>query len=215
MTSEEKTSARGDKQRKPFAEGAGEETGRYHIVETFLRNQAPLQRFISRFLVPAQDIDDIAQEAFLRAYETEKQKRIDEPKAFLFRIAKNLMLTEFSKKSRKITDYLEDINGAEDLLESSTLEDSVIAQQKIGVLCEAVATLPPQCRKVFLLRKVYGMSYKEIADYLGIAISTIEKHLLKGIRQCEAYMAEHYSSNPKQDNEINCSSVKTASQDEG
>ncbi len=165
---------------------------RYNILETFLQNQVSLKHFISRHLIPTPDIEDISQEAFLRAFEAEKKKRIDEPKAFLFRIAKNLVLSEFSKKSRKITDYIEDFEYSEILLEDDNLEANVMAQQKLGIFCEAVATLAPQCRKVFLLKKVYGMSHKEISEHLGIAISTTEKHLVKGIRQCNNVIAERY-----------------------
>ena len=56
--------------------------------------------------------------------------------------------------------------------------------------CEAVAELAPQCRQVYLLRKVHGLSHKEIAVHLGIAVSTVEKHLMKAIEQCERYVRE-------------------------
>lgn len=155
-----------------------------------------MRRFISRFVIATQDIDDIAQEAFLRAYETEKKRHLDEPKAFLFRIARNLMLSELGKKSRKVTDYIEDFDADDIGLGGSNLEDDAASQQKVGILCEAIATLPPQCRKVFLLKKVYGMTHKEIAEYLGISVSTIEKHIIKGMRQCADVVETRYGRSP-------------------
>ena len=189
---EGKDHQQGDSGGSSRRDGGPSKNRRYRILETFLQNQAPLRRFISRYLISTHDIEDIAQEAFLRAYEAEKKKRIDEPKAFLFRIAKNLLLSEYSKKSRKITDYIADFEYTEVLLDNESLEANVMAQQKLGIFCEAVATLPPQCRRVFLLKKVYGMSHKEIAEHMGIAVSTIEKHLVKGIRQCNSVIAERY-----------------------
>ena len=169
---------------------------RFRILKTFQGNRASLRHYISRFLIPAHDIEDIAQEAFLRAYEVEKTKRIDEPKAFLFRIVKNLILTEFAKNSRRLTDYIADFGDENVLATGHSLEDDVMAQQKLGIYCEAVATLPPQCRKTFLLKKVYGMSQQEIAARLGIAVSTVEKHLSKAIRQCEQVISGRYGELP-------------------
>lgn len=166
---------------------------RHGILEAFVRHHKALRRFISRHMVPISDIDDISQEAFLRAYQAERKKPIEQPKAFLFRIAKNLMLSESGKKSRRITDYIEDFEYTEILAEGENLEDNIMAQQKLGIYCEAVATLTPQCRRAFLLKKVYGMTHKEIASHMGIAVSTVEKHLVKGVRQCDTVIAERYN----------------------
>jgi len=50
--------------------------------------------------------------------------------------------------------------------------------------------LPAQCRKVYLLRKVHGLSHKEISDRLEISISAVEKHILRGVLKCRAYVKE-------------------------
>jgi len=160
------------------------------IQEAFTRHQGALKRFISRFLPNSYDIEDVSQETFLRAYTTEKTREIEQPKSFLFRIAKHVALTQLTQKSRQITDYLEDFDESEVLLTEDTVEDELIARETLGIHCEAVAGLPPQCRRVYLMRKVYGMSHKEIAGQLGIAVSTVEKHLIKGVEQCDRYVQE-------------------------
>lgn len=165
---------------------------RWGIAEAYLQNQAMLRGYISRFLVSSHEIDDVSQETFLRAYNAEQKKEIDEPKAFLFRIAKNLMLSNFQKKSRKITDYIEDFEHEDLLDEGVSLVDSIMAQQKLGIYCEAVASLPPKRRRVVLMKKVYGMSHKEIARRMGTTVSAVEKHLLIGGKQCLAVMNERY-----------------------
>jgi RNA polymerase sigma-70 factor (ECF subfamily) len=137
-----------------------------------------------------QDIEDVTQEAFLRAYSAEQGKVIEQPKSFLFRIARNVALTQLTLKSRQITDSLADFNESEVLLGEDSAEDELIARQTIGLHCEAVAELPPQCRRVYLMRKVYGMSHREIADYLGISLSTVDKHLTKGLAHCDRYVRE-------------------------
>ena len=50
--------------------------------------------------------------------------------------------------------------------------------------------LPVQARRVFVLKKVYGYSQREIADELGLAQSTVEKHVALAVRRCAEYMSE-------------------------
>jgi len=164
------------------------------IHEAYARHQAALKRFISRFLPNSYDIEDVSQETFLRAFTAEKEREIEQPKSFLFRIAKHVALTQLTQKSRQITDYLEDFDESEVLLTEDTLEDELMARETLGIHCEAVAGLPPQCRRVYLMRKVYGMSHKEIAGQLGIAVSTVEKHLMKGVEQCDRYVLERMNN---------------------
>ena len=58
------------------------------------------------------------------------------------------------------------------------------------MFCRAVASLPAQCRKAFLMRKVYGMSHKDVAEQLGISISTVEKHVASGLLRCSTHLRE-------------------------
>ena len=167
------------------------------IFDAYTRHQAALKRFISRFLPNSYDIDDVSQETFLRAFTAEKSKEIEQPKSFLFRIAKHVALTQLTKKSRQITDYLEDFEDSEVLLTEDTVEDELMARETLGIHCEAVAGLPPQCRRVYLMRKVYGMTHKDIAGQLGIAVSTVEKHLMKGVEQCDRYVRERMNNVPQ------------------
>ena len=119
------------------------------VLLAFRKHQAALRRFISRFVQRAQDIDDVAQEAFLRAYRAEKGKPIEQPKSFLFRIAHNVAITELTKKSTQIIDYIADIDESAVVWLEPSAEEQVSAEQLIGIHCEAVAQLPPQCRRVF------------------------------------------------------------------
>jgi RNA polymerase sigma factor (sigma-70 family) len=160
------------------------------VFDAFVRHQIPLKRFIARLMRNASDVEDIAQEAFLRAYSVEQGRPIEQPKSFLFRIAKHIALTQLTQKSRHITDCIEDFCGLEVIPAQGSAEDELIAQQTLGLHCEAVARLPPQCRQAYLLRKVHGLSHKEIAEHLGIAVSTVEKHLIKGVELCDRFIKE-------------------------
>jgi RNA polymerase sigma-70 factor (ECF subfamily) len=164
------------------------------VYEAYTRHGSSLKRFIGRFMRNPSDVEDIAQEAFLRAYTVERGRPIEQPKSFLFRIAKHLALTQLTRKARQITDYIEDSDDPSVIQVDHSAEDEISARQILGLHCEAVAELAPQCRQVYLLRKVQGFSHKEIAEHLGIAVSTVEKHLMKAIGQCERYVRERTES---------------------
>jgi RNA polymerase sigma-70 factor (ECF subfamily) len=161
------------------------------VSETFLTHQGSLKRFIARFFSRTQDIEDIAQETYLRAFDAELSgEDVRSPKAFLFRIAKNAALNELERKSRLLTDYIEDSSTPDVIVKDASAEEQVMAQEKLAMFCRAVASLPTQCRKAFLMRKVYGLSHKDIAQQLGISTSTVEKHIASGLLRCSTYLRE-------------------------
>ena len=161
------------------------------VTQAFLTNQDSIKRFISRFLFRQQDIDDVAQEAFLKAYNAELEKDIEHPKAYLFQIARNVALEGLRRKSSQIADHIVDFDEKSITGSESSLEAAMETEEYLGAFCEAAAQLTPKCRRVFLMRKVYGFSYKEITERLGISLSTAEKHMRNGMLQTSAYMREN------------------------
>jgi RNA polymerase sigma-70 factor (ECF subfamily) len=182
--------------RKPSARVEEAHAMRTEVYDAYVRHQSSLKRFITRLMRGSPDIEDIAQEAFLRAYAVERDRPIEQPKSFLFRIAKHVALSQLTRKSRQITEYIEDSDNSEVIGTESSAEDEVSAREILGLHCEAVATLPPQCRQVYLLRKVHGLSHKEIAAQLAIAVSTVEKHLIKAVEQCDRFVGERTATRP-------------------
>jgi len=168
------------------------------ITEAFIKHETFLKRFISRFLSRPQDIEDVVQDTYLKAFTAEKKQQIQQPKAFLFRVARNAALTQLTKKSRQIMSYVEDYDGLEIINDEASVEDHAAAREKIGMFCQSALEMPPRCRRVFLMAKVYGMSYKEIAAELNIGTSVIEKHVAKGLEICHAYMQR--MEDPEQQN---------------
>lgn len=156
-----------------------------------MTNQDAIKRFVSRFVFRQQDIEDVTQEAFLKAYNAELEKEIEHPKAYLFQIARNVALEGLRKKSSQIADHIVDFDENSITGYESTVEVAMETQEYLGAFCEAAAQLTPKCRRVFLMRKVYGFSYQEITERLGISLSTAEKHMRNGMLQTSAFMREH------------------------
>jgi len=169
------------------------------ILEVYKGNKTALKRYLRRFVARAEDVEDIAQEAFLRAFAAESMGEIQSPKAFLFKVAKNVALNERARQSHVTTVPLEDFGETNVLYNSQvTVEDQVEGRERLQLFARAVAELPPQCARVFLMRKVYGLTCKEIALRLEISESTVEKHAALGLLRCSNYMrANGYVPNPR------------------
>ena len=148
-----------------------------------------LKRYVMRIIHTENDVDDVVQEAFMRAYKSEADGDIRQPKSYLFRVAKHVALNQIRQKVNRPTDYIEDADPSTILTDNWSLEDEVLAQERLGIHCMAVAALPPKRRKVYLMRKVYGMAHKDIAENLGITISTVEAHLSKAFKECHVHVA--------------------------
>jgi RNA polymerase sigma factor (sigma-70 family) len=162
------------------------------VLQVFLENKAAIKRYLGRFSLRTEDIEDLAQETFIRAFAAESTQKIRFPKALLFRIARNLALNEKAKMSNATTESLEDLAETSVIVDVGQIaaDEELSARQEIRLLAQAVANLPPQCSRVFLLRKVNGLSYRQIADRLNISVSTVEKHVALGMLRCSDYLRQ-------------------------
>lgn len=120
---------------------------------------------------------DVLQESFHRLAASGLWRRAANPRALLYRIAGNLA-TDYERR-RKVENRYIDAEPAEDDAAACELtpEQIVESRERLDLLLKAVQQLPPQCRRVFLLRKFDELSQQEIADRLGISRNMVEKHL--------------------------------------
>ncbi|MDE0658927.1 MAG: RNA polymerase sigma factor [Gammaproteobacteria bacterium] len=177
--------------------GAGKGKALSGVSRAFVENHSSIKSFLGRLLTRREDIEDIAQEAYLRAYVAEQSRRIDQPEAYLYRSARNLALTKLTQKSRQMTDLIDDLGPAVVLEGDTPLEEQVAAEESLGLHCEAVAHLPEKCKQVYILRKVYGLTHKEIAERMSLSVSSVEKYMLKGVLACRAYVERREGASRK------------------
>jgi RNA polymerase sigma-70 factor (ECF subfamily) len=165
----------------------------HKLLEVFVALRRKLARAVSR-IVPPPEIEDIVQETYVRVCQFDQVANIRHPRSFLYRTARNLALDHIKRSESRTTVGLP--GDDEDHYESDASQagldvyDQLAAKQEFEIFCEAVQQLPLQCRRVFVLRKVYGYSQKEIAQALDISESTVEKHIAYGIKLCSSFIAE-------------------------
>ena len=162
------------------------------IRDVFLSMRLEIARAVSR-IVPPHEVEDIVQETYVRLCQIAKPKHIQHPKSYLFKTARNLALDNVKRAENLLSEPWNE-RSEEGFGNASAEVDEVLEQaassEEFGHFCEAVRLLPVQARRVFVLKKVYGYSQREIADELGLAQSTVEKHVALAVRRCAEYMSE-------------------------
>ncbi|MFL0803438.1 MAG: RNA polymerase sigma factor [Agarilytica sp.] len=164
-----------------------------HISKVYLSLRTTLARAVSH-IVPPKEIEDIVQETYVRVCQIENPEEIRHPRSFLLKTAKNLAFDHIKRAETRLAQSMDEELEAEWTEQKARRDDTydkVAANQEFAHFCEAVRHLPLQCRKVFVLKKVYGYSQREIANQLEISESTVEKHIANGIKRCTYYMASH------------------------
>jgi len=160
----------------------------HKLSEIFIAMRNQLARSVLR-IAPPETVEDIVQESYVRLCQIDQQEVVQNPRAYLYQTVRNLALDQLKRHEYKFGGSVE-VDTLPHPLEDTTFREAS-SQEEFGRFCEAVRQLPLQCRRVFVLKKVYNYSQAEIANELGISQSTVEKHVGLGIRRCREYMKEN------------------------
>ncbi len=160
------------------------------FLNQIFRHRAALHRYLRKFTSGAEDVEDLVQETYVRMYALRDFRDVDSPRALLFRIAHNLTVERARRQTAQATDSMGDLETLNVFSNEAPADEQIDARRRFESFCAAVDRLPPLCRRVFVLRKVYRLSHDEIAEVLGVSHSTIEKHVAKGLLRCRDYLRE-------------------------
>lgn len=136
-----------------------------------------LTAYLAQKLLNPEDVDDILQETISLALERGEQTDIRSPKSYLFIIARNLLSKQLKAQARDMECEVEDLDLNQVPCKQASVERQIDSKKILEAFLANVRALPPQCRRVFLLRKLFGWSHKRIAAHFGISTSTVERHI--------------------------------------
>ncbi|KQN03859.1 MULTISPECIES: RNA polymerase sigma factor [unclassified Sphingomonas] len=129
----------------------------------------------------AGEADDLVQEAYARVLAVADYRAIQHPRAFVLTIVQNLAIERLRRAQVVSIDHLASIDT---LVLADPAPDAfsvASAKSDLDHLLQLIDALPPQCARVVRLRKIDGLSPGTIAERLSISVSTVEKHLAKGL----------------------------------
>ena len=146
----------------------------------FLTQRVSLLRTLERMVNNHSTAEDLLQETYLRVTRALSERAIEHLEPFVFQTARNLALDHLRARRIQARTLLEDVPV--DVVESvaaplSSAEDAAHAEQLLERLNMSLAQLSPRQQRIFILSRLHGHSYLEIAEKLDVSLSTVQKEL--------------------------------------
>ncbi|WP_428152357.1 RNA polymerase sigma factor [Brevundimonas sp.] len=162
------------------------------LLTAYLEQREAMRRFFQARLGPAADVEDLLQDLYLKAATVDAATEVREPRAYLYRLASNLMMDRWRSGRRSAVrdtawrDVTRTAGPTEDIDDAPSAEAVVAGRERLAALMEGLTHLPPRTQAVFRLHKFDGLSYAEVAENLKVSRSTVEKHMMDALRHLTA-----------------------------
>ncbi|MBK6618117.1 MAG: RNA polymerase sigma factor RpoE [Nitrosomonas sp.] len=153
-----------------------------------IKYQRRLARLLSQFIRDQAEVEDIAQETFIKAYRALPSFRGDSAfYTWLYRIgintAKNFLVSQGRKAPTTINNFdnedAENFEGADALREMNTPESELMGKQVALTVNQSLDALPEELRTAIILREIEGLGYEEIANIMGCPIGTVRSRIFR------------------------------------
>jgi RNA polymerase sigma-70 factor (ECF subfamily) len=151
-----------------------------------LKYQYKLQAIVGRFIRDADEVADVTQEAFIKAYKALPKFRGDSQfYTWLYRIAINTAKNHLVSKSRRPANTDIDVADAEQfanndkLIDEASPENSIMTEELAIIIKNALSALPEDLRTALTLREFEGMSYEDIAGVMDCPVGTVRSRIFR------------------------------------
>ena len=167
------------------------------LEQLFATHAQGLVRFLKRKVNSPEDAEDIAQNAFIRIQRLAEQGELDNPKAYLYQTASNLAI-DMLRREKLHQNYVQQTISKEQFSDEEfssvtdycTPERLLTARGELDAIRQAMDELPIKCRQAFLLHRVKGLSYNDIAIEMGVSVSSVEKYILQALKHSRRTLKE-------------------------
>ena len=146
------------------------------ISDWFRQWRSPLRRFLGKTGVPRADIDDVAQEVFLRLMRYDRTELIENPQAYVFKVAANVAV-EWSLRACHKRPHRD--QWLAELTAAGQADSAVLLEQSYAEIKRALNTLTPYQREILKLFYTENLQYAEIAERLGESLRSVRRQFEK------------------------------------
>ncbi|HVP85378.1 MAG TPA: RNA polymerase sigma factor [Rhizomicrobium sp.] len=165
------------------------------LKQWFVREVLPLEALLMHFLHQnwrnKTEIEDLRQDVYAQVLEAAKAGIPEKPKAFVITTARNLLIDRIRHNQVVPIDAVNDLDELNIAIDQPGPDRSVIARDVLRRLQAAIDLLPPRAREAVLLRRVEGLSRREIAERMGVSENTVSDHITAGMRAlADIYLGE-------------------------
>lgn len=145
-------------------------------------HEPALRNWLRRRPVTGLDIDDIVQEVYARLVALPSVDHVENPKTYAFQVASSVMINHIRRLKVVAIDSVASFEHLDLADEEASPERVIAARDELLRLDRMLDSFPARVAEVFRLRRVEGLSQREVAQRLGVAESTVEKHMARGVR---------------------------------
>ena len=157
------------------------------VRQFYAAHREELERYLKGRVNCAQTAADLTQEVFVRLMRSELADRVENPRAYLYRIASNLLVDHYRRAGQNQdetpTDVIENVPDP-----APSPEGMALTRGQLALLQQAIDELPARQRQVLVLHKFEDLSYAEIGIRLGIAKNTVMVHMMRALAHCRDRM---------------------------
>jgi RNA polymerase sigma factor (sigma-70 family) len=140
-----------------------------------------LKRFFRSYRLNAADVEDLVQDVFVRLAGPAGETNLLKPEAFVFTLARNLVRDRARRLHTKAQANSIAIDEIDLSCERPGPDQSLELAQLVQQVEQALESLSPNTRRFFLLHRLHGISYTEIAMHMKVSVSMVEKHIMSAI----------------------------------
>lgn len=151
-------------------------TTEHSVGTAFRKYYLELRRYVQQKYARAGEADDIVQDAFQNILSAGKIDSLENPRAYLYKTARNIALNRLRQKDCHLGVFVE--LEEQDVM-SEPLDQQIVAEIDVRHVGRALDRLPEKDRTTFLMNRMDGKSYKQISEELGITVSSVEKRMMK------------------------------------
>lgn len=166
------------------------------FVEHLQPHEPSLRAYLRSSLSSASDVDDVVQDTYTRILKMRQTTDIRSGQAILFAVARNTVRDMIRRQSVAQHEPITETAASSVLQDKADVVEFVSRQQELAMLADAIRALPTRCREVLLLRKIQGLSQKEISARLDITENTVETLIAKGTHRCREYLRKLGAGSP-------------------
>jgi len=168
----------------------GSEESRW-FTEEVQPHEPAVRAYLRRRFPGVTDVDELIQESYLRLLRARHTAPIASAKAYLFATARHLALALFRRPRIFSSVAVTDLPASRIIQEGADVIEQVSTTEEIALLLDAIDALPNRCREIFILRKLHGLSQKEIARKLGLSDQTVQVQVARGAKKCAHFLRRH------------------------
>ncbi len=151
------------------------------LARNALPHEPALRAWLSRRPLAGLEVDDIVQETYAILAALDAVDHIQTPRTYMFEVAKSVILRSLRRSRIVAFEALAEAEALDPPSAEPSPETLTADRQELSRIAALIASLPAKCREAFTLRKVHGLSQREVAQRMGVSENTVEKHVGKGI----------------------------------